>query len=822
MTQQSTLSIVLLALFSAAPWSVRAANTLYFSPSDVGVTKSVAEWGVDTAWPSYDNVRLSIAHMGQTNVDTVRLTFYTDQPLVDNGNGTFSLNNAAKNLIDNQLSLANLAGAKPLALVPTVGATDASYLSGSGINVTNWVRLIKTTQEYINSKAGFTTRQIGSIEPFNEPDYWTGQGTGAQLNNVITQLKTHSVFQNTAMLAGSTLNSNNAQSWYNQAPAATVGSSHLLGGSLTSYVNFMENVKNAGEPFANPELHSLGEAIVGAEHGMSSGIWWADVLRARGLFIRASDGKRLAYFEDLPRQSAAAVYRGTDGKIKAFAGGLERFGAPTSYRFVATDQDVYFNGIPVREYMLQTKFDENASATDNDFANYGSWSNQGAYADIESDPAAAQPPLDGYRWKIVNVLTNQVMEVSGGGTGDGALIRSAADVGATSQMWNIVRTRNGYYHLFNANSGRTAEVANGSLNNGANVRQWGTADNNIQQWYIDDAGAGTFYLRNGNSTKYLTSSGTNSTQSDLTGSNLQKWRFFLANPTAGPKAKYALKGNVNDSAGTNHGTAFGTPTYATGPTGTSNSALQFDGVNDYVQLPSGVANTNDITIASWVRWDGTGGAWQRIFDFGNNTTTYMFLTPQSGDNTMRFGITTGSSAAEQILDTDPLTPNEWVHLAVTLGGNTGILYINGEPQVAGQILRNPSDFNPTLNYIGKSQWADPLFRGMISDFRIYDYALAMGQVADLYNNADFDGDGDVDGDDLLLIQRTDPGRVAAWRTQFGEGADSEAAIAAIPEPATFALLTPISLLAIFSLRRRVRRRNREGGYRPAVSASSMR
>jgi hypothetical protein len=800
--RQTTLSLFLIALCSVTPEPARAANTLYFSPSDVGVTKSVAEWGVDTAWPSSDNVRLSVAHMGQSNVDVVRLTFYTEHALIDNGNGTYSLNATARGLIDNQLSLANLAGAKPLAFVPTVDSTHASYLSGPGINVASWVQLIKTTQEYINSRPGFTTRQIASIEPFNEPDYWAGQGTAAQLNSVITQLKTYPVFQNTAMLAGSTLNSNNAQSWYNQAPAATVGSSHLLGGSLTSYVNFMDNVKNAGEPFANPELHSLGEAIVGAEHGMTSGIWWADVLRARGLFIRASDGKRLAYFEDLPRQSAAAVYRGTDGKIKAFAGGLERFGTPTAYRFVSTDQDVYFNGIPVREYMLHTKFDENASGTDNDFANYGSWSNQGAYADIETDPAATQPPLDGYRWKIVNVQTNQVMEVSGSGTGDGALIRSAADTSGLNQMWNIVRTRNGYYHLFNANSGRTAEVANGSLNNGASVRQWGTADNNIQQWYIDDAGAGTFYLRNANSTKYLTSSSSNSTQSDLNGSNLQKWRFVLANPTSGPESKYALRGNVNDAAGTNHGTAFGGPAYATGPTGISTSALLLDGVNDYVQLPSSVANSSDITIAAWVRWDGTGGAWQRIFDFGNSTTSYMFLTPQSGDNTMRFGITTGSSAAEQVLDTDPLTPNEWVHLTVTLGGNTGILYINGEPQVAGQILRNPTDFNPTLNYIGKSQWNDPLFRGMISDFQIYDYALAMGQVADLYNNADFDGDGDVDGADFLLIQRTDPSRIEAWKSQFGQGASSIATTAAVPEPATLALLLPASVIAAASRHRR--------------------
>ncbi|HKD36211.1 MAG TPA: autotransporter-associated beta strand repeat-containing protein, partial [Pirellulales bacterium] len=52
--------------------------------------------------------------------------------------------------------------------------------------------------------------------------------------------------------------------------------------------------------------------------------------------------------------------------------------------------------------------------------------------------------------------------------------------------------------------------------------------------------------------------------------------------------------------------------------------------------------------------------------------------------------------------------------------------------VAGQVLLNPSDVNSTLNYIGKSQYsADPLFSGMIDDFRIYNYALNQSQMLNL-------------------------------------------------------------------------------------------
>ena len=439
-----------------------------------------------------------------------------------------------------------------------------------------------------------------------------------------------------------------------------------------------------------------------------------------------------------------------DGEIYAFAGGLERFGQATAYRFVSTDQDVYFNGIPVREYMLQTDFDQVVSETDNDYANYGSWSHEGAFATIETDPSNVMPTLDGYRWKIVNSLTGQVMEVAGGGTSNGTSIRSAADSGSLNQLWSIVRTRNGYYQLFNANSGLTAEIANGSLDDGASVQQYGTADNQTQQWYVEHAGDGTFYLRNGNSNKYLTSNTANCRQYDLTGSGLQEWRFVLANPTDDPTAQYSLQGNVNDSAGMNNGLAFGDPAYAPGRTGTPNGAIQLAGVNDYVQLPSGVASSSDITISAWVKWDG-GGNWQRIFDFGNSTSSYMFLTPKTSDNTMRFAITEAGNDSEQILETSTLTVGEWVHLTLTLGGNTGILYVNGKPRVAGQILLNPSDIDSTYNYIGKSQFgADPLFQGAISDFQIYDYALSATQVDHLIFRGDFNGNGAVDAADYAV------------------------------------------------------------------------
>ena len=205
----------MLLLGSLLSLPVHAQNTVFFSTGAQGQTKSVAEWGVDTAWPSYDNVRQSIAHIGANNVDVYRLTFHPAHPLTDNGNGTYSLSSTAKGFIDNQLGLAALGGNKPLTLMP--GEFSATY------DHVHWLRTIKATQEYINSRPGWTTTPIKAIEVYNEPDFWAGQGSPSQLNNLITQLKAYPEFQNTAFPAGSTLNSNNAWAWYDPVSGSDPG-----------------------------------------------------------------------------------------------------------------------------------------------------------------------------------------------------------------------------------------------------------------------------------------------------------------------------------------------------------------------------------------------------------------------------------------------------------------------------------------------------------------------------------------------------------------------------------------------------------------------
>ncbi len=199
----------------------------------------------------------------------------------------------------------------------------------------------------------------------------------------------------------------------------------------------------------------------------------------------------------------------------------------------------------------------------------------------------------------------------------------------------------------------------------------------------------------------------------------------------GIKTRYKFDGNANDSIGSNHGTVTGTVSY---PTGKIVQAIDLDGSSDYVTLPAGLFNSDDITIAAWVYWDG-GDIWQRIFDFGNNTTQYMFLTPSSYSSTLRFAITTSGNGAEQRVETTQPTTGAWTHVAVTLQGDVGKIYVGGVLKNTNTSMSlNPSDFNPAINYIGDSQFSgDPLFNGRIDDFRIYNFALSAPDIATLAN-----------------------------------------------------------------------------------------
>ncbi|MFC5468523.1 LamG-like jellyroll fold domain-containing protein [Cohnella suwonensis] len=197
----------------------------------------------------------------------------------------------------------------------------------------------------------------------------------------------------------------------------------------------------------------------------------------------------------------------------------------------------------------------------------------------------------------------------------------------------------------------------------------------------------------------------------------------------------------NETSGTAAADASGNGKTATLTGGTSwvaghaGNALSLNGSTGYASLPAGIVNgTTSLTIAAWVKANSLSN-WTRIFDFGTGTTANMFLTPQPGAAGLRFAITTGGSGGEQrISSTTAFPTGVWKHVAVTLSGSTGTLYVDGA-QVATNtsMTLTPSSLgNTTQNWIGRSEYGDPYFNGAIDDFRIYNRALGASEIASLY------------------------------------------------------------------------------------------
>lgn len=197
-----------------------------------------------------------------------------------------------------------------------------------------------------------------------------------------------------------------------------------------------------------------------------------------------------------------------------------------------------------------------------------------------------------------------------------------------------------------------------------------------------------------------------------------------------PFDEETIQGDViKDVVGENEGTLVGAPGAVEGKFG---SGLELDGVDDFVTFPEILLG--DFTIEAWFNASRAPGMWSRVFDGGIGSPGDVFITPNHGrtGGDLGFAIHASGGALNEFGSGVIVTPGEWYHVAATYDkdGEGMKLYVNGD--LKGSNGYNAESFEdwavPQNWYIGKANWDDPLFPGIIDEFRIYERPLDEDEI----------------------------------------------------------------------------------------------
>lgn len=111
----------------------------------------------------------------------------------------------------------------------------------------------------------------------------------------------------------------------------------------------------------------------------------------------------------------------------------------------------------------------------------------------------------------------------------------------------------------------------------------------------------------------------------------------------------------------------------------------------------------------------------------------MALTPRPNHGRgLHFVIYGATGNDEQVVEAPWFMPvRRWVHVAITLRGNTARMYVDGNEVGKSDVFRlSPRQVGDQVSFIGRSYWGQS-FDGRIQDFRVHAGALSAAEVAAL-------------------------------------------------------------------------------------------
>lgn len=197
-----------------------------------------------------------------------------------------------------------------------------------------------------------------------------------------------------------------------------------------------------------------------------------------------------------------------------------------------------------------------------------------------------------------------------------------------------------------------------------------------------------------------------------------------------------------NSANTDDATLTGNPSWASGNTGSG--ALQFDGVDDYINLKYGGGlhdlSNSTFSATTWVKLSSTG-ATKYVFDKkGNNNRGWFLRINSSGSITFTcFGVSKCSATTPGT----PIQDDIWHHIALVRNGSNYRIYVDGSEELNTTLSVNPQNGTGPLTMGGQiptSGFVPTTFADYtVDDVRIYSRALSAADALALYTDTNDGG-----------------------------------------------------------------------------------
>ena len=215
-------------------------------------------------------------------------------------------------------------------------------------------------------------------------------------------------------------------------------------------------------------------------------------------------------------------------------------------------------------------------------------------------------------------------------------------------------------------------------------------------------------------------------------------------PAEGLVGWWPFNGNANDESGNgNHGVVNGA-TLAVDRFGNLSKAYNFSGTQDIAVSVSNIpAGNQSRTFCSWFRTTGNSNPTNvntnilgypnvlMIAAYGTSTQGNVifpqYVFAQNGKLTFESG-----SQMNLIYSSSAVNDNQWHQAVTTFDSSSGIVYLYVDGELVGTKTGVTLSTPATLMKIGNSPWANTRFIGDIDDVALYNRALTLTEIEQMY------------------------------------------------------------------------------------------